>query len=92
MHVSLNNNDIMCALFLDISKAFDSLDHAISICKLSNIALSNNSVSWFRSYLDRMQYVRFNNAVSKPVKFVYGIPQGSCLGPTLYIFYINDFN
>ena len=60
------------------------------ICKLKHILLAQNSLSWFKSYLDRTQVVRINGEISKPVKFEYGIPQGSCLGPILFIFYINE--
>ena len=87
LHLSLNQDDVMGLLFLDISKA---LDHEVLLRKLSNISLADNSLSWFSSYLDRIQYVRFNGSQSDPTRFKYGIPQGSCLGPTLFIFYIND--
>ena len=90
LHLSLNCDDIMGLLFLDISKAFDSLDHDVLLRKLANINLTENSINWFRSYLDRIQYVRFNGTKSDSTVFRYGIPQGSCLGPTLFIFYIND--
>ena len=90
MHYSVNSDEIMGLLFLDISKAFDSLDHAVLLRKLKHISLSENSLDWFRSYLDRFQMVRVNGELSSAVKFEYGIPQGSCLGPTLFIFYINE--
>ena len=90
IHLSLNSNDIMGLLFLDISKAFDSIDHNMLLRKLKHISLAGNSLNWFQSYLDRKQVVRLNGKMSKPVKFRYGIPQGSCLGPTLFIFYINE--
>ena len=87
MHESLNANMIMGLIFLDISKAFDSLDHDILLRKLEHISLSRNSLKWFRSYLDRMQVVRINGKLSTAVKFKSGIPQGSCLRPTLFILY-----
>ena len=86
---NLNADNITGLLFLDISKAFDSLDHEVLLEKLRAIRLSDNSIKWFESYLDRIQIVGYNEMVSKPCKFRYGIPQGSCLGPTL-IFYINE--
>ena len=54
------------------------------------IVLSDNSLAWFHSYLHRKQYVRLNGRVSQPVNFLHGIPQGSCRGLTLFIFYINE--
>ena len=90
MHLSLNSNDIMGLIFLDVSKAFDSLDHGLLLRKLRHISLARNSLNWFKSYLDRKQVVRINGKMSKPVKFSHGIPQGSCLGPILFIFYINE--
>ena len=90
LHLSLNSGDIMGLLFLDISKAFDSLDHDVLLRKLSHISLAENSLNWFKSYLNRIQCVRFNGIKSDPTVFKYGIPQGSCLGPTLFIFYVND--
>ena len=90
INLSLNKGDIIGMLFLDISKAFDSLDHGLLLGKLKNIGLADNAVSWFTSYLDRKQVVRHNGHISQAHTFKNGIPQGSCLGPTLFIFYIND--
>ena len=90
MHVSINADDVMGLLFLDISKAFDSLDHIVLLRKLKHINMAENSLNWFKSYLNRDQVIRINGNLSKPVKFEHGIPQGSCLGPTLFIFYINE--
>ena len=86
---NLNNDDVIGLIFLDIPKAFDSLDHVLLLDKLREIGLTENSARWFESYLDRKQVVRHNGNVSNECAFKNGIPQGSCLGPTLFIFYIN---
>ena len=77
-------------LFLDVRKAFDSLDHHMLLQKMQVLGASGKMLQWFYSYLDRTQRVRHDGNISKEVKFKCGIPQGSCLGPTLFIFYIND--
>ena len=90
VNLYLNNDEIIGLLFLDISKAFDSLDHSILLGKLRNIGLAGNIVKWFESYLNRKQVIRHNRQISQSCTFKNGIPQGSCLGPTLFIFYMND--
>ena len=85
-----NSNLNTGLLFLDVQKAFDSLDHNILLSKLQTLGSSGKMLNWFYSYLDRTQRVRHNGQVSSELKFKCGILQGSCLGPTLFIFYIND--
>ena len=80
---------LQLVVIASISKAFDSLDHDVLMRKLRNINLANNSLNWFRSYLDRRQVVRYEDMLSDTCKFKYGIPQRSWLGPTLFIFDIN---
>ena len=76
-------------ILLDIQKAFDIVDHQILCKKLS--ALSIQSTAWFNSYLsDRKQLVNINGTESDPLPITCGVPQGSILGPLLFLCYVND--
>ena len=88
---SLNNGDIVLGLFLDFSKAFDCVNHDILIKKLFHYGIRGNCLDWFRNYLlSRKQYVIYKGINSSKQSISCGVPQGSILGPLLFLLYIND--
>ena len=91
LYKAIDEGKVTAVLMLDLSKAFDSLDHTLLLSKLCKLGVADDALRWFTSYLtDRQQRVRINDTLSTPITIRHGVPQGSILRPLLFNLYIND--
>ena len=91
LFTALDNNQVTGAVYIDYKKAFDTISHDILLKKLRLYGFSADTVTWFQNYLSsRSQSTLVNSNMSRSKRVKYGVPQGSTLGPTLFIIFVND--
>ena len=90
-HLEHDHYEQVLAIFLDLSKAFDTIDHNILFEKLIHYGIEGAPLAWFQSYLtDRKQFIQYEDTSSDLLSILVGVPQGSILGPLIFLIYIND--
>ena len=90
-YTDIDRGNVNAVVFIDLKKAFDTVDHSILLEKLSLYGIRGIELEWFRSYLSgRKQCCKVNGHISNIESIRYGVSQGSCLGPLLFLIYIND--
>ena len=88
---TIDNGHFGCGIFIDLKKAFDTMNHSVLLKKLDHYGMKDIALQWFDSYLaNRQRYVSINGYTSDKLVITHGVPQGSVLDPLLFLIFIYD--